>query len=211
MVITFDFRDVLEINIFCLSFLMIKKRKKEKKEEASPFLPSSSALEGEEPARFKDVNCTLNWSHVLHLSSAPLPTWHVDHASLPVTGIMTWRLDEFSGTACFGRLPRRGDSPPLMWPHATVPNRVLGLLCSLGVYDQSVKQTAHNQESFCLKLLAGFWAWQLAWKQGLGCEPYVFRNRLKTHSISWTLSHGWFACYKRHILFYNFILSILNV
>lgn len=89
MVITFDFRDVLEINIFCLSFLMIKKRKREKKRETSHFLLSSSALEGEEPARFKDVNYTLNWSHVLHLSSASLPTWHVDHAFLPVTRIMT--------------------------------------------------------------------------------------------------------------------------
>lgn len=87
-----------------------------------------------------------------------------------------------------------------------------GLLCSLGVFGQSEKQMTCNQKSFCLKLLAGFWAWQLAWKQGLGCEPYVFRDRLKTHSISWTLSHGWFACYKKDsfcsiILYFLFWMS----
>lgn len=33
MAITFDFRDVLEINIFCLSFLMTKKMKNKKRKE----------------------------------------------------------------------------------------------------------------------------------------------------------------------------------
>lgn len=73
MAITFDFRDVLEINIFCLSFLMTKKWKKKKerkKKETSSFLLSSSALKGEEPARFKDINCTLICSM---FSTFPLP------------------------------------------------------------------------------------------------------------------------------------------
>lgn len=199
MAITFDFRDVLEINIFCLSFLMTKKEKKKKQ-----------VLFFSLPLPWKVQGCKLHPE--LEPCSPPF-LYLSTHAFLPVTGIMTWRLDEFSGIACFGRLPRRGDGLPLMWPHAKGPDRVLGAFMHLRCFwsEWEKKKTTHNQEGFYLKLLAGFWAWQLAWKQGLGCEPYVFRDRLKTHSHSRTLSHGWFACYKRLILFYNFILSILNV
>lgn len=86
----------------------------------------------------------------------------------------------------------------------------LRLLCSLNVFYQSEKQISTQSKERLPERLSGIWAWQLAGKQGLGCKPYVLRDALKTHCTSRTLSHGWFACYKRLILSYNFILSILN-
>lgn len=135
------------------------------------------------------INGTLDCSL---FSSSLLPPWHLVCAFLSVTEIGRWRWDGFLGIACSGRLWRRGDGPPLMWPHDKRPERVLEasvqLKCILSEREtnqHTVKRAFAWNAQWDLSMAAG---WETGLRMQAICLQRFFKNTLHFPDIkSWLI------------------------